>query len=460
MMEVKTLQDVTAAVRELYNRATAAGRKRNWDYAIELLLSILAKEPALIPARQELRKYESEKSDQMGFFKRTLVQLKASLKMPQIKVTAKKDPFKAIRQYEKLLGEYLYNKLVLNALADAAVAREAFFIGIEALEIVRSKFPNNEANLRKLAEYYKETKDGMAYLRIFQEIANRHPGNLQIESELRAAAAFSTMHKANWEKEGSTQEKVVDREAALAEQIAEGTLHDANQAEVLVKKYTKELEKRESSDTRRRLAEAYSMLKQYDKAIEQLNLIQEKLGVMDPAIDKLIETAYLANIDAGIKELSERPEQYETPEKQIADLREHRAQYRFKRAFNRVETYPNDTQLRYELALLYFERNDFDHALEEFQKARRNPQRKRSCIVYIGRCLENKNQLDMAVDQFTEALAEMPEMSGDKMETLYYLALAYEALEQNDKALECFKDIYQTNVNYKDVGERIKKHYQ
>ena len=460
MLEAKNLQDVAAALREVYNRATAAGRKKNWDYAIDLMLSVLAKEPTLEPARQELRNYERGKAETLGFVKKIIAQLKSSLKVPTIKVTAKKDPFKAIQQYEKLLGEYLYNPLVLNALADAAVSKGAYFIGIEALEIIREKSPNNEANLRKLAEYYRETKDGMAYLCIFQDIANKHPNDMKRQSELRSALAFSTMHKSNWEKEGSTQEKAHNAEDNVAEQLAEGSIHDDSQAALLIQKYTKELEEKESTDIRRKLAEAYFMLKDYDKTIEHLSIIQKNLGAMDPSIDKQIEAAYVANIDANIKELSNNPEQYEEPEKQIAELKEHRGQYRFGRALKRVDTYPNDTQLRYDLAVIYFDSGDFDNALEQFQKARKNPQRKRSCILYIGRCLENNKQFDMAVDQFKEVLAEIPDMSNEKMEALYYLGIAYESLKQNENALECFKDIYQANINYKDVAERIKKHYK
>ena len=459
-MEAKGLQDVTAKLREIYNRALDAGRKKNWDYAIDLMLNVLAQEPTLQPARLELRKFEEGKSGSLGFIGKLSAKIKASLKVPKIKVLAKKEPLKAIIEYEKLLGKYLYNNTVLNALADVAVSQKAYFIGIEALEIIHEQHPNNESNLRKLAGYYHDIKDGMAYLRLFQEIGNRHPNDLTVQAEVRSALAFSTMHKASWESEGTTQEKAHNKEDAVAEHLSEGSIHDSDQATVLVEKYTKELETKESSDTRRKLAEAYSMLGQYEQAIEQLNVVQELNGSMDPAVDKLIETAYIANIDANIKELSENPDQYESPEEQLADLQQHRLQYRFKRAQERAEKYPNDTQLRYDLALIYFETENFDAALEEFQKARKNPQRKRSCMVYLGRCFEKKNQFDMAVDQFTEALADMPTMDKEKMEALYYLAIAYESLEQGDKALECFKEIYQNNVNYKDVAERIQKHYK
>ncbi|MBU8901224.1 MAG: tetratricopeptide repeat protein [Victivallales bacterium] len=460
MMKEKSLKDVTVKLREIYNRAIDAGRKKNWDYAIDLMLNVLSKEPTLQIARQELRKFEAEKSDGLGFISKIFAQIKASIKVPKFRILAKKDPVKAILQYEKLLGEYLYNNTVLNALADAAIAKGAFFISIDDLEIIHDKSPRNEVNLRKLADCYHELKDGMAYLSIFQEIGKLHPNDLTVQSEVRSALAFSTMHKANWETEGSTQDKAHDKESQEAEKLAEGSIHDDSQAEILIEKYTKELEEKESSEIRRKLAEAYSMLGQYEKAIEHLTAIQTNLGSMDPSIDKLIEVAYLSNIDANIKELSKNPSQYESPEEQVVDLQQHRVQYRLKHALERVEIYPNDTQLRYDLALMHFETENFDAALEEFQKARKNPQRKRSCIVYIGRCFENKNQFDMAIDQFTEALADMPEMSNEKMDALYYLGIAHEALEQNDKALGYFKEIYQNNINYKDIAQRIQKHYK
>jgi len=460
MMQTKGLKDVTTKLREIYNRALDAGRKKNWDYAIELMLNVLGKEPTFQVARKELRKVEAEKSNKLGFVSKLIAKLKASFKVPKLRILAKKSPMKAVLEYEKLLGKNLYNNTVLNALADAAASKEMYYISIEALEIIHDKHPKNESNLRKLAGYYQDVKDGMAYLQIFQEIGNMHSNDLTVQAEVRSALAYSTMHKASWEKEGTTQEKAHNKESGAAEQIAEGSLHDENQAAVLVEKYTKELETNDSSEIRRKLAEAYCMLKEYEKAIEQLNAIQENLGSMDPAVDKLIEAAYIANIGANIKELSDNPTQYEAPEEQIVDLQQHRIQYRLKRAKERVDAYPNDTQLHYDMALMLFETEDYDGALEEFQNARKNPQRKLSCVLYIGRCFEKKNQFDMAVDQFKEALAGMQDKSNEKMETLYYLGIAHEALEQNDKALENFKEIYQHNINYKDVAQRIQKHYK
>ncbi len=65
----------------------------------------------------------------------------------------------------------------------------------------------------------------------------------------------------------------------------------------------------------------------------------------------------------------------------------------------------------------------------------------------------------MGVEQFTEALKEMPIMNNEKMGALYYLGNLYEDMGNAEEALKCYKEIYATNVNYRDVKERIDKFY-
>ena len=124
-----------------------------------------------------------------------------------------------------------------------------------------------------------------------------------------------------------------------------------------------------------------------------------------------------------------------------------------------MKIYPNDTQYRYELAVIYWEYSQIDHALEQFQIAQKNPQRRLNAIVYIGRCFHAKSQLDMAVEQFTKAIGEMLIMDKEKMEALYYLGVTFETMGEDAKALDCFKQIYSANVNFLDVAKRIEAGY-
>ena len=100
-----------------------------------------------------------------------------------------------------------------------------------------------------------------------------------------------------------------------------------------------------------------------------------------------------------------------------------------------------------------------DKALEQFQLAQRNPQKRLSAIVYLGRCFAEKKQYDMAVEQYDKAISEMPVMDKDKMEALYHLGVTCEEMGDDKRAMECFKEIYSANVNYLDVAKRMDAYY-
>ena len=66
----------------------------------------------------------------------------------------------------------------------------------------------------------------------------------------------------------------------------------------------------------------------------------------------------------------------------------------------------------------------------------------------------------MAVEQFQKVVAEMPVMDAEKMNTLYYMGITYEDIGDDKAALDCFKQIYSANVNYRDVSTRMNAFYE
>jgi tetratricopeptide (TPR) repeat protein len=454
-MDKKNLQDVHSSLRDTFNRAIDAGRKSNYGYAIELLKDVIKKSPGLTPAREKLREFEHIASDKIGGFAKLITSFKSSLNMPTIKNMLKKDPLKAMGLCEEELAKFLYNQSILNLLADASLKAGAPFVGVDALNIIREIKPHNEKNLRKLADFLCKDGDAMSALKIVQQIAEWHPNDLNVQSELRQALARASLVHGEWEKEGKTQDKVKDKEEAAAAELQDGTIHDVDQASRLITKYEKELAVQDSIDTRKKLAETYHVAGMFDKAIEEYNTVAQKLGIVDPTLDKCIERSTIAKID---KEIASLPAD-EANSANLAQLKQQRAEYQLSRAVERVNTYPNDTQLRYDLAVLYFDFGHVDHAIEQFQFARRNPQRKTACMVYLGRCFITNAHYDMAIEQFVAAIGEMSRMDKFKKEALYYLGNAYEFSNNPPKAQECYKEIYQSDVNFMDVGKRIQDYY-
>ena len=104
-------------------------------------------------------------------------------------------------------------------------------------------------------------------------------------------------------------------------------------------------------------------------------------------------------------------------------------------------------------------RGDFDRALKAFQLAARSPQKRTLCLVYLGRCFDKKGQFDIAVEQFTAALKDMIRVDRQRLDTLYYLGQTYEDAGNMEKAMECYKEIYQNQADYGDVAARIDNYY-
>lgn len=458
-MEQKQIKDVSSGLRDLYQRAVQSAQRNNVQYAIEQLREIVKKSPGFMPAREELRKLERQKMLSMGAIGKLIAKLKSSMFAAKITPLVKKRPLDAMKICEDALSVCLYNQVVLNLLADAALNADASFIAIESLELVREFSPGNEANLRKLAEVYKSENRGSEVVRIFQQIASKHPNDVTIQNELRSAVAMASMQKGQWEKEGSFQDKLKDKEEASALEREDNLVRDSEHIDELIERYSKELEEKDSIDLRKRLAELYLRGKYYDEAIATFEKVAEQLGAMDPTIDRQIEKAYVAKCDDAIATITADPGCVDEPEEQLKAWKAEKDNYRMQKALDRIKSYPNDAQLRYDLAMLYFEFGQIDEALEQFQHAKRNPQRRLSSIVYLGRCFQSKEQYDLAVEQFESAIAEMHAMDKQRKETLYYLGNAYECMGNGEKAQECFKELYQNDINFMDVADRIQKYY-
>ncbi len=456
-MEKKTFQNVPPAIREAYNRAN---RTRDLETQIALLRDAVKEEPAFVNAREKLRALERRKSLTVGVFTKLAAQIGSGFKLAKIKALAGKDPLAAMALCEDVLARSLDNVPVLNALADAAKNADAMFIAVEALSLIREMHPKNEANAWKLARCMQDNNQAKEALKIIQGIAAKYPNDMNTQSELRAALALASMEKGKWEEAGSTQEKTVDAKSFAAQQLSEGTIHDADQAKLLVAKFREDLEKNDSIDIRRKLADAYMIMEDYDAAISELEKIAETIGTMDPLLDKSIEDAVVGRYNKQIKEIRQNPDAGGDAERRIAEIEAMRDAYRLQRAQARIENYPNDAQLNFELAELLFSCGRVSDSIPYFQSARRSPQRRLASMVYLGRCFAANKQYDMAVEQFEGALAEMNRMDKAKLETLYYLATTLEESGDMKNAVEKYKEIYQNQANFMDVSDRIEQYYQ
>lgn len=450
----KTLKDVPAGTKSAYTKAMQVMNQNNLQYAITLFKEIVQFDPGFLDAREKLRKCERDYYAKMSPVAKALGIAKSLAYITKGNMLKAKKPKEAMNQAEEALAFNLFNPAALTLLADSAKKLGAMFICVEAYELIVEKDDKNEANIVKLGEYYKADGQGIKYLTICQKLADKYPGDLEKLALLREAAALASMEKGKW-GQGEQSDFKKNLNTGNKDQ-GDRIIRAEDDIREMIGKYEKEIEEgSESIDTRRRLAELYVRAEEYEKAIESYNWIVNKMGTLDPAIDKAIEKANTAiskrKVDQMIKE--------GRPQEEIDAEKKANYDYRMERFHERIRLYPNDLQIRFEYAELLWEGGAVDDALEQFQIAQRNPQHRLIAIVYLGRCFAAKKQFDMAIEQFNRALEDMPTMNADKMFTLYHLGSTYDLMGKKKEALDCYKQIYAVDIKYLDVAERINKFY-
>ena len=128
-------------------------------------------------------------------------------------------------------------------------------------------------------------------------------------------------------------------------------------------------------------------------------------------------------------------------------------------AVEMVKRYPNDLQFRYELGYQYYLREMDNDAIEEFQLAQRNPQRRTRALYYLSLCFTRKGQPDIAFEQLKKAASELTLMDETKKDITYEMGLLADQMGRTDEAVAFFKQIYENDIKYKDVAQRISASY-
>ncbi|CAN5535025.1 hypothetical protein BH10ACI3_BH10ACI3_11020 [soil metagenome] len=121
-----------------------------------------------------------------------------------------------------------------------------------------------------------------------------------------------------------------------------------------------------------------------------------------------------------------------------------------------------DYETHFNTAIAYQEMGLMEEAIREFQDAinmtepNDGTRKFFSCSNLLGHCFLQNGMANHAITWFTRAL-ETPEISDEEYHGLWYeLAQAYEANGDDENAARHFEKIYAENVDFRDVGEKVK----
>jgi len=125
----------------------------------------------------------------------------------------------------------------------------------------------------------------------------------------------------------------------------------------------------------------------------------------------------------------------------------------------RVEKYPTDLAIRFELGVLYFQSGKITEAIQEFQKAQNNPHKRVASMSYLAQCFAKRGMNESAVRTFQNAIKEMAVFNDEKKDLIYHLGVVLEKMGKKQEAHDQFIQIYEVDAGYRDVGAKVDAFY-
>jgi tetratricopeptide (TPR) repeat protein len=458
-MEEVTLEQIPRKIRDPYEKAMAALERGNTGYGIDLLKQVIALEPLLLIARKNMRiaQVKALLAKKPTALTHQMASLKGAFTLMGAQGKLKKDPKAALEGAEKLLAIDPLNIGFLKFFAQAAEAAEMPELAVQTLEIARPYYIKDVEFLRQLARMYMDANRPGGAKDCYAIVAELRPDDQLAIKNLKDAAALDTMKVGGWEdtKQDFRSKLKNKKEAVRLEQEAKSVKGDSD-VETLIADRLADIEREPMNmNFRRALADLYVRAERFDEALATLEKATADAGRADPQIERTMSSVKVKKFELAVTAATEAGD-----EAAILAAETEKAQFLFDDALDMVKRYPNDLQARFELGSQYFEHEHYNEAVEEFQLAQRNPQRRTRALYYMAICFKNKGQPDIAFEQLQKAASELTLMDDTKKDVIYEMGILSEQMDKQAEAITFFKEIYSVDIKYRDIAQRIEAAYK
>jgi tetratricopeptide (TPR) repeat protein len=440
-------------IAKLIEKGEDALKKKSFDYAIEILLQAVSFAPNSREARELLRKAELKKYEHSYPGKGVIAVFgfPARLGMLVAALGKKGNPEAYMMACEKFLTKDPKNRGVNLALGDAAAAAGHIQAAIFAYETAAEHHAADVGVLKKLGNLLWKGGEIRKAHEVFDRAVKLDPHDQDAVKARKNLAAEASLKETGFETARSSRDLVKDK-GALGKIEQDARLHRTDEdLETKVRDVEARLAKGETPELLLELAQAYKKMKQWDRALatadraiakEPQNLVY-RFAKGDLEIERL-EERRMDLLRDGKKDEAKRAGM-DLMKVQTTHLRE------------RVKAYPTDLNLRFKLGDLLFDQGEIDAAIGEFQQTVRDPKFRSESHLRLGRSFKVKGQPDLALRQLEQAMDGQSGMSERVKEILYEKGDTLERMGRPADAKVEFGRIYEFDIGFRDVGERLRK---
>jgi len=437
--------------KAFFERAEQVSETGNWDFAIEMYLEGIQREPDNVErGHQPLREVSLKRKAQGG---------KGPGMIESIKRRTAKDDLGSLINAEHLLAKDPGSlQFMLQLLKAARKLKLETVIPWIANILLHAQSQAKKPNKRILVEVTKAfgavEQFGPA-IKACDMAIRLDPDDGELREVNRKLSAQYAIHQGGYDEE--EQREFTDNVADLGKQ------KELMQQDALVKDEEYLLD--QIRKARQEYLESPKVPGKINAVVDAL-LKMENESYENEAIDILNKAhkdsgAYQFKMRVGdvrIRQMSRRfrslrdegdiPGSQEQAKRQLAfELDEYK---------ERATNYPTDLALKFELGRRQFLSGMYDEAIASLQQAQRDPRRALRARSLVGQAFTRKGWFREAAETFERALET--EMTEERAKELrYFLGDVLVKTGELPKALEQFSMVAQVDYNYKDVRGRVEE---
>ena len=479
---MKTEKELSYTQRNSYLKALSAFELGNHDLVVILMGKIIAEEPEFLAGRKLLREAEvlrarSGKSSllaasgsspsldkskarlaiEKGDFLEAITEAEKSLEADPMGVQPNKDLHEAAEMLAKNEREKIRSNPAATKAVEAARGKMRCYEAIArfALETIalddRDKAKQARA-FHDLGRYLMSIEEFDEATKVYEEILRTHPKDREAQDRAKEAARLSSQRHSRpyiWidpfplpRKDRMTNQE--SDEVPSDERM----IHEESTEELAKKVYEAHQTGKPDHGSALKLAHLHVSREDYDNALAYYRYLSALANDTDPGLLRKISDTEVRRLDQQItnKERELATLAHDDPasvamRSEIEALRHSKAEQMLCEARQRVERNPTDLQYRFELGEQLVLAGYYKEAIPELQKARSNPETRTKALNLLGKCYTERNMLDLAAKTLTDAASEIPGMDSIKKDILYNLGLVYERMGEDDKSLDCMRQI-------------------
>lgn len=447
-------------LQNLFNKGFSAFERGNLDMAIDLLYTCVDQSPGFLRARKFLRSASMQRftKNKPGALARKLAELTAMPIFIKTGFLFKSGKFDAaLLAAERLIEKAPMCDRYVCLAADCAVAAGQMEAAIMYLETAMQVDMQNATILLALANTYRTGEQWAKAREVLNVLVNLKPLDAGILNLLKDTDAHMAM-AGTWDKAdggGDFRKLIKDQDSSSKLDMQNKAVVDSDDAEVLIAEQRAKIEAEPKNlNYYRALARLLQQQKRFDEAVAAIASARE-INPTDPELDRTLSALRIQAFDHRIQAARDANDHA-----QAEQLEQERNQFVFDDLVQRVERYPNDLRLRFELGQQYLQYESYDDAIQQFQLAQRSPKDRNEALFGLARCFRMKGQRDMAVMQLETAIEQLPVMNDMRKQVLFELGELAEEAGDIEKAFTIYREIYGADIGYRDIGAKMERIYK